>query len=321
MAAEVELRTDSADSAESARLLAAYEAELVSLGVTLNHGWAGGVTPDQLAGAPRRLAGRLARRRGRRLRRRAPALARGRPRSSGCTSTRRRAAAAWPGAWSPGWRPRRSRSAPRSPGWTPAATWRRPWRSTASSGYGEIEDYNGNPDAGWWFEKDLASARALARSAPSPWTSGPRPRRAATGASGRASSAPLARPPSSSRVRVRARPAGSRGAGLVGEPGQPGAHRVLVGQGAVVEPRLPAGCLGGGVDERAPAVAVASAGVAERVEERPPAGRRDRARPPRRRRGAVRSRPRRPGRGRPARGRPWRGSACRRSPWPPRTPR
>jgi len=24
-----------------------------------------------------------------------------------------------------------------------------------SSGYVEIEDYNGNPDAGWWFEKRL----------------------------------------------------------------------------------------------------------------------------------------------------------------------
>ena len=48
MPAEVELRIDSSDSAESARLLEAYEAELVSLGVSLNHGWSGGVTPDQL---------------------------------------------------------------------------------------------------------------------------------------------------------------------------------------------------------------------------------------------------------------------------------
>ena len=24
-----------------------------------------------------------------------------------------------------------------------------------SSGYREVDDYNGNPDAGWWFEKDL----------------------------------------------------------------------------------------------------------------------------------------------------------------------
>ena len=24
-----------------------------------------------------------------------------------------------------------------------------------SSGYREVEDYNGNPDAGWWFEKSL----------------------------------------------------------------------------------------------------------------------------------------------------------------------
>ena len=47
--AEVVLRAAVADSVESVRLLAAYEAELVSLGVTLNHGWAGGVTPEQLA--------------------------------------------------------------------------------------------------------------------------------------------------------------------------------------------------------------------------------------------------------------------------------
>ncbi len=24
-----------------------------------------------------------------------------------------------------------------------------------SSGYREVDDYNGNPDAGWWFEKSL----------------------------------------------------------------------------------------------------------------------------------------------------------------------
>ena len=47
--AEVDAAPAVADSPESVRLLAAYEAELVSLGVTLNHGWAGGVTPDQLA--------------------------------------------------------------------------------------------------------------------------------------------------------------------------------------------------------------------------------------------------------------------------------
>ena len=26
-----------------------------------------------------------------------------------------------------------------------------------ATGYVEIEDYNGNPDAGWWFEKALRS--------------------------------------------------------------------------------------------------------------------------------------------------------------------
>ena len=27
-----------------------------------------------------------------------------------------------------------------------------------SSGYRDVADYNGNPDAGWWFEKDLRAA-------------------------------------------------------------------------------------------------------------------------------------------------------------------
>ena len=154
MSGEVELRAAVADSPESVRLLAAYEAELVSLGVTLNHGWAGGVTPDQLAppqGAwlvgwrgeeaiacggvrllspeiceikrmyvdPSARGGGLARRLVARLEAEALAL----------------------GAEVVRLDPGRDMA--------PAVALYR------SSGYREVEDYNGNPDAGWWFEKDL----------------------------------------------------------------------------------------------------------------------------------------------------------------------
>src|SRR5689334_25263090 len=47
-AVPIDFRDSRADSAESVRLLDAYEAELVTLGVVLNHGWAGGVTAEQL---------------------------------------------------------------------------------------------------------------------------------------------------------------------------------------------------------------------------------------------------------------------------------
>ncbi|KRF37790.1 hypothetical protein ASG94_03710 [Nocardioides sp. Soil805] len=148
------MRTDSADSAESVRLLVAYEAELVSLGVTLNHGWSGGVTPEQLraplgawllgwraeeavaCGGVRLLSpdvaeikrmyvdpsargGGLARRLVARLESEAAAL--------GAAVVR----------------------LDTGRDMTPAVTLYR------SSGYREVEDYNGNPDAGWWFEKDL----------------------------------------------------------------------------------------------------------------------------------------------------------------------
>jgi GNAT superfamily N-acetyltransferase len=154
LAADVELRVDAADSAESVRMLAAYEAELVGLGVTLNHGWSGGVTPDQLraplgawlvgwrgdeavaCGGVRLLApgvaelkrmyvdpsargGGLARRLVTRLESEAVAL--------GATVVR----------------------LDTGRDMAPAVALYR------SSGYREIEDYNGNPDAGWWFEKQL----------------------------------------------------------------------------------------------------------------------------------------------------------------------
>lgn len=157
MPVDVVLRADSADSAESVRLLAAYEAELVSLGVTLNHGWAGGVTPEQLraphgawlvgwrgdeavaCGGVRLLSpdvaevkrmyvdpsargGGLARRLVARLEAEAVALGA----SVARLDTGRDMAPA-------------------------VALYR-------SSGYREVEDYNGNPDAGWWFEKDLRGA-------------------------------------------------------------------------------------------------------------------------------------------------------------------
>lgn len=156
MAADVELRVDAADSAESVRMLAAYEAELVGLGVTLNHGWSGGVTPDQLraplgawlvgwrgdeavaCGGVRLLApgvaelkrmfvdpsargGGLARRLVTRLESEAVAL--------GATVVR----------------------LDTGRDMAPAVALYR------SSGYREVEDYNGNPDAGWWFEKRLGA--------------------------------------------------------------------------------------------------------------------------------------------------------------------
>jgi GNAT superfamily N-acetyltransferase len=157
LAADVELRADSADSAESLRLLAAYEAELVSLGVTLNHGWSGGVTTEQLrpphgawlvgwrgdeavaCGGVRLLSPAVAEvkrmyvdpsARGVGLARRLVARLEAEAVALGATVARldtgRDMAAA-------------------------VALYR-------SSGYRDVADYNGNPDAGWWFEKDLRAA-------------------------------------------------------------------------------------------------------------------------------------------------------------------
>ena len=152
--AEVELRAAVADSPESVRLLAAYEAELVLLGVTLNHGWTGGVTPEQLSpplgawlvgwrwdqavccGGVRLLP---------------PGIAEIKrmyvdPSARGQGLARRlladlEAAAVDLGAATARLDTGRDMA--------PAVALYR------ATGYVEIEDYNGNPDAGWWFEKAL----------------------------------------------------------------------------------------------------------------------------------------------------------------------
>jgi len=141
------------------RLLAAYEAELVSLGVTLNHGWAGGVTPEQLAppqgawlvgwrggtdsqrqavccGGVRLLSPEVAEikrmyvdpsARGRGLARRLLATLEAAAVDLGATAAR----------------------LDTGRDMAPAVGLYR------ATGYVEIDDYNGNPDAGWWFEKTL----------------------------------------------------------------------------------------------------------------------------------------------------------------------
>jgi GNAT superfamily N-acetyltransferase len=154
LAAEVDLRSGSADSAESLRLLAAYEAELVSLGVTLNHGWSGGVTPDQL-GPPRGAwlvgwRGDVAVACGG-VRLLAPEVAEVKrmyvdPSARGGGLARRLVAALESEAVALGATLARLDT---GRDMAPAVALYR------SCGYREIDDYNGNPDAGWWFEKDL----------------------------------------------------------------------------------------------------------------------------------------------------------------------
>ncbi|WP_165807120.1 GNAT family N-acetyltransferase [Nocardioides currus] len=152
--AEVSLVPAAADSPESVRLLAAYEAELVSLGVTLNHGWAGGVTPEQLA-AP--YGAWLVGRRGEQ----AVACGGVRLLSPGVCEVKRMYVD--PSARGAGLA-RRLLTALEQAGAGLGATVARldTGRDMApavalyrSSGYVEIEDYNHNPDAGWWFEKQL----------------------------------------------------------------------------------------------------------------------------------------------------------------------
>ena len=157
--ADVDLRPAHADSPESVRLLAAYEAELVSLGVTLNHGWAGGVTPEHLAppqgawlvgwrggadgqrdavccGGVRLLSPEVAEikrmyvdpsARGNGVARRLLASLETRAVDLGATAAR----------------------LDTGRDMAPAVGLYR------ATGYVEIDDYNGNPDAGWWFEKAL----------------------------------------------------------------------------------------------------------------------------------------------------------------------
>lgn len=157
--ADVELRAARSDSAESVRLLAAYEAELVSLGVTLNHGWAGGVTPEQLAapegawlvgwrgdpavqeavccGGVRLLSPEVAE-----IKRMYVD-----PSARGAGLARRLLADLESAAVDLGARVTRLDT---GRDMAPAVSLYR------RTGYVEIDDYNGNPDAGWWFEKALA---------------------------------------------------------------------------------------------------------------------------------------------------------------------
>ena len=152
--ADPEIREGRADDSASARLLAEYEDELVALGVVLNHGWAGGVTPDQLVpphgawvvvwrgeeavacGGVRLLTPDVCEvkrmyvepsARGAGLARRLLGHLEERGRQLGAVVVR----------------------LDTGRDMAPAVELYR------SSGYREIEDYNGNPDAGWWFEKRL----------------------------------------------------------------------------------------------------------------------------------------------------------------------
>ena len=152
--AEVVLRAAVADSVESVRLLAAYEAELVSRGVTLNHGWAGGVTPDQLA--PPQGAW-LVGWRGE------EAVACGGVRLLSPAVCEIKRMYVDPSARGSGLA-RRLLTALEDAGVALGASLARldTGRDMApavglyrATGYVEIDDYNGNPDAGWWFEKTL----------------------------------------------------------------------------------------------------------------------------------------------------------------------
>lgn len=158
---DIELRAARSDSPESARLLAAYEAELVSLGVRLNHGWVGGVTPEQLAapqgawlvgwrgvtdGPPEAVCCGG-------VRLLLPEVAEIKrmyvdPSARGAGLARRLLSDLEGAAVHLGARVARLDT---GRDMAPAvALYRR-------TGYGEIDDYNANPDAGWWFEKALVS--------------------------------------------------------------------------------------------------------------------------------------------------------------------
>lgn len=151
---EVDLRSAVADSPESVRLLAAYERELVSLGVTLNHGWAGGVTPDQLAPP---LGAWLVGWRGE------EAVACGGVRLLSPEVCEIKRMYVDPSARGAGLA-RRLLTALEEAGASLGASIARldTGRDMApavglyrATGYVEIDDYNGNPDAGWWFEKRI----------------------------------------------------------------------------------------------------------------------------------------------------------------------
>lgn len=153
---EITLRSAAADSPESVVLLAAYEAELVSLGVTLNHGWAGGVTPSQLAPP---LGAWLVGWRGEDavacggVRLLSPEVCEIKrmyvdPSARGAGLARRLLTALEGAGVDLGARVARLDT---GRDMAPAVGLYR------ASGYVEIEDYNGNPDAGWWFEKQLSA--------------------------------------------------------------------------------------------------------------------------------------------------------------------
>jgi GNAT superfamily N-acetyltransferase len=151
---ELEFRLGRADSPEAGRLLADYERELVSLGVVLNHGSPGGISADLLVppqgafvlvwrggdavacGGVRMLGREVCEikrmyvdpsERGAGLARRLLAHLEGRGQELGARAVR----------------------LDTGRDMAPAVALYR------SSGYIEIDDYNGNPDAGWWFEKKL----------------------------------------------------------------------------------------------------------------------------------------------------------------------
>ena len=154
--AEVVLRSAVADSPESRELLAAYGAERVALGGTLNHGWAGGVTPGQLA--PPRGAWLLGWRAD-------EAVACGGVRLLSPEECEIKRMYVDPSARAAGLA-RRLLTALEDAGVALGANLARldTGHDMASavglyrtSGYVEIADYNGNPDAGWWFEKRLTS--------------------------------------------------------------------------------------------------------------------------------------------------------------------
>lgn len=159
--ADIELRAARSDSSESARLLAAYEAELVSLGVRLNHGWVGGVTPEQLAtpqgawlvgwrdagdglldavccGGVRLLSPEVAE-----IKRMYVD-----PSARGVGLARRLLGDLESAAVALGARVARLDT---GRDMAPAVSLYR------RTGYVEIDDYNANPDAGWWFEKEIVS--------------------------------------------------------------------------------------------------------------------------------------------------------------------
>ena len=152
--AEVALRPAAPDSPESARLLAAYEAELVSLGVTLNHGWSGGVTPEQLA--PPKGAW-LVGWRGE------DAIACGGVRLLSPEVCEIKRMYVDPSARGAGLARRLLAELEDAAAGLGATTARLDTGSDMelavglyrAAGYLDIADYNGNPDAGWWFEKQL----------------------------------------------------------------------------------------------------------------------------------------------------------------------